>query len=569
MKLRSIRVENYRSIVKTQSLSLDDGLTVILGPNNEGKSNLLRAVVLAMECIRFVRTTNTNALRGARDTKIRLPRGSYDWSTDYPLKLQSKKPNGQTTLTLEFTLDAAERTQFKEACGSAINDHLPIEIRLDNSGVTIKVKKPGRGGRSFGRKTAEIASFVSRTFDFQYIPAIRPSDLSLEVIGSLMERELALLADDVRYQSALSTIDELQKPVLERLEADVQRYLKQLLPSIKTVRIEPLQPHRYRDRFRLPRFVVDDGTATNLEAKGDGIKSLAAISLMRASKAGGVSGDLVVAIEEPESHLHPGAIRQLAIVLQEMSIEHQVIITTHSPLLISRSRLESNIIVSKSKATPASSIKAIRDSLDVRVEDNLLKAEYVVLVEGETDVKALSAVFRERSEDFEHLIRSGKVVFDDMKGTGNIVYKISTLRLSVASPILITDDDRAGRNCTRKVNEEDALPDKFVFCWKRPGKNETELEDLFDPEIYWRDLETQFGVSLDRENFVGSAEKWSIRMRAAFEGGGKTWSDSVEGNVKAVVASRVSQNPGNAVANEWTLLVDNVVRSVVKLVGGL
>jgi AAA15 family ATPase/GTPase len=568
MKLWSIRVENYRSIVKTQSLKLDDGLTVILGPNNEGKSNLLRAVVLAMECLRAVRTPYSIATRTARESIIRLPRSSYDWAVDFPLKLQPTHPEGQTILTLEFTLNEEERQQFKAACGSAINDHLPIEIRLEATGAHFKVKKPGRGGRSYGKKSQEIASFVSRKFDFQYIPAIRPSDLSLEVVGRLMERELALLANDEKYKSALRTIDDLQKPVFDRLSADVQRYLKQLLPSIKAVKIGSSQPDKYRDRFRLPKFVVNDGTATELEAKGDGIKSLVAISLMRASKAGGVAGDLVVAIEEPESHLHPGAVRQLAVVLQEMASEHQVIVTTHSPLLVARDRIESNIIVSRSKATPAESIKAVRESLGVRVQDSLSTAEYVVLLEGQTDVKALTAIFASRSPEFASLVRAGKVVFDEMEGTGNVAYKIRTLQLSVATPILITDDDKAGRDCAKKAKEAGALPDKFIFCWKRQKIGETELEDLFDPDCYWVAIEGQFGATLDRRPFNGSTEKWSKRMQAGFEASGKPWNTSIENNVKALVASQVAQNPAKALAPDRQELVENVIRSVAKIISG-
>lgn len=147
------------------------------------------------------------------------------------------------------------------------------------------------------------------------------------------------LSSDKKYQEALKTIDDLQRPIYARLEATVQEQLKKLLPTIKKVKISSSQGPTYRGRFRLPQLIIDDGTETTLEAKGDGIKSLAAISLMRATKAGGKAGSLVVAIEEPESHLHPGATRQLAIVLHEMAAEHQVIITTHSPLLVARNTL--------------------------------------------------------------------------------------------------------------------------------------------------------------------------------------------------------------------------------------
>ncbi len=566
MKLRSIQVQNYRSIAKTQSLPLESGLTVILGPNNEGKSNLLRALVLGMECLRSVRMQKMRFLRPKGASNFWLPREAYDWQSDFPQQLQEKQPNGQTVLSLEFQLKTSERAAFKKLCGSSINECLPLEIRVGARGVQFKVKKQGPGAKTYAAKSGEIARFVGSFFDLQYIPAVRPSKLSLDVVGSLIERELEVLAKDPEYTAALQTVENLQKPVFDRLESDVQTYLGQLLPTVKSVQIGWSIDDPYRGRLRLPQFIVDDGTATDLEAKGDGIKSLVAISLMRAAKTTGTSGGLVVAIEEPESHLHPGAVRQLAVVLQEMAREHQVIITTHSPLLVARNRMEANIIVSKSKATPASSIKAVRDSLGVQVEDNLTAAEYVILVEGPTDMDALPAIFSARSTPFADLLAKGKVVFDHMQGTGNIAYKISTLRLSVATPILLVDDDKAGRGCEKKATACDELTDKYCFRWTRPSRVETELEDLISTDCYWDEVQSAFGVVLNKANFQASQEKWSVRMQGAFTAGGKGWSSSAESNVKKAIAKCVAADPSHAIATEHETLVDNVITAIVRSV---
>ena len=155
-----------------------------------------------------------------------------------------------------------------------------------------------------------------------------------------------------------------------------------------------------------------------------------------------------------------------------------------------------------------------------------------------------------------------------MEGTGNVAYKIRTLQLSVATPILITDDDKAGRDCAKKAKEAGALPDKFIFCWKRQKIGETELEDLFDPDCYWVAIEGQFGATLDRRPFNGSTEKWSKRMQAGFEASGKPWNSSIENNVKALVASQVAQNPAKALAPDRQELVENVIRSVAKIISG-
>jgi predicted ATP-dependent endonuclease of OLD family len=54
---------------------------------------------------------------------------------------------------------------------------------------------------------------------------------------------------------------------------------------------------------------VDDGTETSLALKGDGVKSLAALSLLKEKEK--LLGTSIIAMEEPESHLHPG-VGQLA-----------------------------------------------------------------------------------------------------------------------------------------------------------------------------------------------------------------------------------------------------------------
>lgn len=44
----------------------------------------------------------------------------------------------------------------------------------------------------------------------------------------------------------------------------------------------------------------------------------------------------VIIIEEPESHLHPEAINQLNAIIESLSENNQVIVTTHNPLFVVR-----------------------------------------------------------------------------------------------------------------------------------------------------------------------------------------------------------------------------------------
>jgi putative ATP-dependent endonuclease of OLD family len=89
MKIKSFSVKNYRSIAQSEKIALSD-MTVLIGPNNEGKSNILNALVCAMGLIER---------HSKEDKLINLVRQDrpYIWERDFPVGLQKTKINGNTT----------------------------------------------------------------------------------------------------------------------------------------------------------------------------------------------------------------------------------------------------------------------------------------------------------------------------------------------------------------------------------------------------------------------------------------------------------------------------------------
>ena len=53
MKLKSFSVTNFRSITKAHHVNLSNTATILVGKNNEGKSNLLKALSIAMEVMKL------------------------------------------------------------------------------------------------------------------------------------------------------------------------------------------------------------------------------------------------------------------------------------------------------------------------------------------------------------------------------------------------------------------------------------------------------------------------------------------------------------------------------------
>lgn len=566
MRLRSLEIENFRSIVRTTKLPIDERLTVIVGPNNEGKSNLLRALDLAMACLRAI---PVRRIAGTAGGTVFRPPMNFNWLSDFPLQLQESLPGGECRFLLEFELSATEQRRYKKTVGSTTNESLPIEIFLSAKTFRINIRKQ-RVPELTSTQAFSLSRFISSAFSYVYIPAIRTSADSIQVVRQLVDQQLESLLENDEYREALQKLEQIQKPLLKQIAIEVQTSLKKLLPSVKSVDIGLQERVRRASSGITPlRFIVNDGTATELEHKGDGIKSLVAISLMRASRTYSPTHSMLVAIEEPESHLHPTAIHELSEIISDMSAEHQVVITTHSPLLVSRDHLHANIIVQKSTASPATSIKQIRACLGVKVQDNLSSADFVVLVEGESDSIALDGIFKAASAEFRRVRKNGRLVWGSVGGAGNIPYLLTILRQSVASPVLIADDDRAGREAINRAQAEGKLPSRNIFLLSMPGLKEAELEDHFDQRHYWSELEAWVGATLDLAAFEALDAKWSARMKIVSGRAHKIWNDSIEEEIKAKLAHWVAEDPLTRVQAASLESFRGIAQAIVQMIGAV
>lgn len=545
MRLTSITVENYRSITKAHRIPISE-LTVVVGPNNEGKSNILRALVTAMSVLTSSRPRFAHPAKASRIVvRTSSYRSLFDWEKDFPVHLQGRKRNGQSVIILDFKLTSDELQDFRAEIRSKLNDSLPIKICLGPREVVISVNKKGPGGPALTKKSSKIAAFVAARLEFEHIPAVRTAGSAEEIITTLVARELRQLEENQDYVAALKKIGEVQRPVLEQLSASVKQTLVKFLPKVVDVTVGVPEDNRFRAMRRACEIVVDDGTPTLLSYKGDGVQSLAALALMRhAAETAARGKHLVIAIEEPESHLHSSAIHEIRDVLAKLSQRHQVVITTHNALFVDRVRPAANILVSQRKARPARNVAEIRDILGVRAADNLRHAALVILVEGEEDIVSLQALLGKKSKKITRALTEATLAFDSLNGASNLGYKLGLLRAAICGTHCVLDDDSAGRKAFNTAEIEgltSQVETNFLTC---PGKDEAELEDLIDPAIYVDMLKNRYGIGLSPE--FRSKAKWSSRMRQVFKRQGKQWTDAIESEVKLAIARKVAAEPDYA-----------------------
>jgi putative ATP-dependent endonuclease of the OLD family len=379
----------------------------------------------------------------------------------------------------------------------------------------------------------------------------------------MLSTELRALEKDARYLQALTTIAELQQPILDELATRVQGPLQEFLPSIKSVKLEISDSNRRYSLRGDVSVVVDDGTPTSLEYKGDGVKSLAALGLLKSKNAR--KGASILAIEEPESHLHPAAIHQVNDIIQSIARTSQVIITTHNPLFVDRTNVKSNIIVTDGAANPAKSIAAIRDLLGIKASDNLTHANYALVVEGEEDALALKAILPTLSEKIGKALKNNFLIIEPIGGAGNLSYKLSLLKNSLCATHTLLDSDDAGRVAYEKAEKDSLITSAtctFITC---NGMQQAEFEDCITVETYRQAVLDEQGVDLDQTSFRGN-DKWSQRLRATLKNQGKLPTDTMISKFKFAVAEAITKNPKIALNEHKRNSIDALVSALERMI---
>jgi hypothetical protein len=240
-------------------------------------------------------------------------------------------------------------------------------------------------------------------------------------------------------------------------------YVNKIFPDIKQVTVPPIGPHT----ARIFIWPVDpkserEDLAMQLSECGTGIGQILAILyvVLNSNYPG------TILIDEPQSFLHPGAIRKLFGILKQDFPQHQYIIATHSPIVVSAANPETFILLSKIEAETR--IRIINSSetkqlglylaeVGARLSD-VFGAENILWVEGKTEELCFPLIY-------EKVVK--KQLFDTailaVRQTGDFEGKQSKTIFEVYQ-----------RLCQGKS----LLPPAIGFIFDREGRTPQQQEDL-------------------------------------------------------------------------------------------
>lgn len=557
MKLSDFSVVNYRSITTARKIKTNN-MTVLVGKNNEGKSNILRALTLAMDIMKIY-SKDPRSLQIAVRPYLK---NHYSWEKDYPISLQEKNPNGWSSIDLNFELDEQDILAIRSMTGIRLSGCIPVRVSTNGAAAKIDIPKRGTAAFADADNKKKIIEYVCFKIDFNFIPAVRTEYDALRVVDSLIEKSLETLDTNPDYINAMNKIEELQQGILDGISNQIIEPLQEFLPTVRNVQIHIQNERRRIAMRRNTEIIIDDGTPTPIQQKGDGIKSLTALAILNIPAR--VDRVSVVAIEEPESHLHPESARQLYDTMMSLSQTHQIVLTTHSPLFVNRTNLKENIIVNDGKATPVKKIKEIRDVLGIHISDNLTNAEHVLIVEGEDDKIALEKLLPSMSTKIKRAIQNGTFIIDYIGGAGNLPYKLSFYRNLQCKYHVLLDNDDAGRHAGSEAERQGLLDVRNVTYAICNGSPNAEIEDCYNKAVYENAILNEFGVNINVAEFRGN-KKWSDRIAGCFLSQGKLWNDAMEKRVKLVVANEISEEVDTVLNEHKRSSMDALVTSLETL----
>ena len=336
MRLTAVEIRNFRCI---KNLAVDlDQTTVLIGENNSGKTAFLEAIRICLERLRG---------RG---------RGPFD-EYDYHLPDDESAPADAAPIEIELSFVETDAEPWSDEVVQALGDLFSRDVN-DQRRVTFRVTS------SFDQDTGEFvaewdfldanrdplpgAKAPSQLHTLQrlappfYLSALRDASKHFAAKGRFWRTFLAESGipeeDREALTTALADLNErliaAHQPLLDvrtGLE-DAGRVIEFGVNEAVTIDALPTKLFSLLSRAQV-NLASRSGARIPVELQGEGTQSLAVLLLFGAflrSQLSDLDPDAapITALEEPEAHLHPSAIRSLMGIVSDLP--GQKLVSTHS-----------------------------------------------------------------------------------------------------------------------------------------------------------------------------------------------------------------------------------------------
>ncbi|RMB26234.1 putative ATP-dependent endonuclease of OLD family [Sphingomonas sp. PP-F2F-G114-C0414] len=487
MHLSKIKLVGFQSFANTGDIELKRGTNLIIGPNNAGKSALLRSLYgqLPNDPHRTPERFESHQLPTPTQQIVASLSGS---ELKDELRRRNRTliptPYGQLYPAIEY----AEKII-----------HEGVDITIDRSPEGImpgeypshKLFSSGAhaGAALVAGKNGDIA-FAQSLINGDDLPSLAIEALDrklfyfsaqrLSLGESVFQHATRLTPDASNLPAVLMTIRGSNVSVFDRLVY----HLTDIFPTVGNMSV---RPHSFGanlvEVLIWPTSQADNPLlAFPLSQSGTGVAQVIAIltAVMTVKEA-------VIVIDEINSFLHPAAVKNLLRILESEYSEHQYIVSTHSPEVVSFgnpatvhlvTREGYNSHVQSIDLGAIDQLKIMADHLGISMSD-VFAAERVIWVEGQTEERCFPYVYEQL---FGHVPRG--TVFSRVAATGdflskrldptlifNIYTRLSSATSSLVKAVVFSFDteeltDREQEDLNRRaLNRIIFLPRRMLECY--------------------------------------------------------------------------------------------------------
>jgi len=452
-------------------------LTVLIGPNSSGKSNLLEALTLffneldpsIQRTIGPIKDYNwfDRDFQSPIEFTITVELRKEELEEIFPNNLSSKLKivDEMNILTISREISGTPTSAVWKTNEIEVND---VSLIKDGQlvlppGEIVRENSNSEDSESSPDILEIIIQNISKKFKgtFVYIPSARnvtASDPELRDRFSIIQSSLL---------SELNKIGQSFKREHERQWIKVEEHMKKASPNVRDLRIISGQVTiREEGDIHFPVSFVGGGT-----------QEILMIIYNLFKEEGEFFG-----IEEPELHLHPQLSRRLFSILSNRSGEKQIFITTHSTIFVDQANLHDTWLVRmKNRETEVNRIKEPERLRDVLYElgnrpSDIFLSNGIIFVEGPSDRIVFSNFFEKMEIDLKSFGVSIIPIYG--KASGKYHFKVWTEAASnVQIPYFMILDSDAKKEAKTFIDNGILEPNQNLFILQKGSIEEYYPED--------------------------------------------------------------------------------------------
>ncbi|KRA76039.1 ATP-dependent endonuclease [Lysobacter sp. Root667] len=398
MKIRKVKISNFKCYRGMFETTFKDGVNIIVGNNESGKSTILEAINLALTGLlsgRYVRNELSTYLFNRQVER------------EYIASLKSSKPQTPPEISIEVYF-SGEGPEYAEFTGDGNSDKVKasgVTYRIafnENSyasGYQALLEKKDLNSIPVEYYEASMWSFARKGITARDIP------LKAAMIDSASSRlqngsdlYVSRIVKDLLEEDERASVSQAHRHLREEFMRDDaikginDKLNKAAKISRKTVSISVDLSSHTAWESSLMTFV--DDVPFHQIGKGEQciVKTKLALNGRKATKAP------VILIEEPENHLSHGRLNELLHDISEESNGKQLIISTHSSFVANKLGLENLAVLRNQNLARVGDLDADKFFRKLAGYDTLrlTLAKRAILVEGDSDELIVQRAYLDR-----------------------------------------------------------------------------------------------------------------------------------------------------------------------------